>query len=267
MQWEFEGRMGFPGWHLECSAIALKTLGDTLDIHTGGIDHIPVHHTDEIAQSENFTGKKFSNYWLHANHITSEGRKISKSLDNGFTLQDLQERGFSPLDYKMLILQSHYQTESDFSFEALKSAKNRLKNWRNIAALRWQTYATDNDKQESLPSLATKKSLLEIINNNLDTPKTLSKIDEIFTDIINTPIDQISRSNLTDLLIFIDNLLGLDIIDSTPDISDENKREIIERFNARKQKDWQTSDQIRDELLSQNVLLRDTPTRTIWEYK
>ena len=267
MQWEFEGRMGFPGWHLECSAIALKTLGDTLDIHTGGIDHIPVHHTDEIAQSENFTGKKFSNYWLHANHITSEGRKISKSLDNGFTLQDLQERGFSPLDYKMLILQSHYQTESDFSFEALKSAKNRLKNWRNIAALRWQTYATDNDKQESLPSLATKKSLLEIINNNLDTPKTLSKIDEIFTDIINTQIDQISRSNLTDLLIFIDNLLGLDIIDSTPDISDENKREIIERFNARKQKDWQTSDQIRDELLSQNVLLRDTPTRTIWEYK
>ena len=138
MEWKYRDRMGFPGWHLECSAIALNTLGDTIDIHTGGIDHIPVHHTDEIAQSESYTGKEFANYWLHANHIHSEGQKISKSLGNGFTLSELKDKGFSPLDFKMLVLQSHYQTESDFNFDSLQAAKNRLKNWKNIAAVRWQ---------------------------------------------------------------------------------------------------------------------------------
>ena len=268
MQWDFEGKMGFPGWHLECSAIALSTLGDTLDIHTGGIDHIPVHHTDEIAQSENYTGKKFANYWLHANHITSEGRKISKSLDNGFTLQDLEKRGFTALDYKMLILQSNYQTESDFSFSALESAKNRLHNWKNIAALRWQIFSTEEkNNEESVPSLAVKKILLDIMNNNLDTPRTLSKIDEIFTEISNTPVDKISRTSFIDILEFIDNLLGLDNITNSPDINEDSKMKIIERFNARQEKNWARSDEVRDFLYEQGIVLRDTPNKTIWEYK
>ena len=265
MQWEFEGRMGFPGWHLECSAIALDTLGNTLDIHTGGIDHIHVHHTDEIAQSENYTGEKFSNYWLHANHITSEGRKISKSLDNGFTLKQLSERGYSALDYKMLVLQSHYQTESDFSFTALDSAKTRLHNWRNIAAMRWQVYNTKND-ESVLPSLASQKILLDIINQNLDTPKTLSKIDEIMTKISNAPSEKISTDNLSSLIKFIDDLLGLELESSTPDISDEQKRLILERRIARDSKDWAKSDEIRDELIEQGVKLRDSKDKTYWEY-
>ena len=263
MEWEYCGRMGFPGWHLECSAIAINTLGETIDIHTGGIDHIPVHHTDEIAQSETFTGKTFSNYWLHCNHMTSDGKKISKSLGNGFTLEQIISQGFSPMDFKMFVLQSQYRTESNFSFENLKSAQNRLKNWQNIANLRWQIKGSDGE----IPSLATKQAILEEVNDNLDTPKALAKIDEIFGEIIKANPEKLNYSNLLELLEFIDELLGLNLIASTPDISDEIKMQIIERTNARAEKNWAKSDEIRDELLSKNIILRDTPKKSFWEYR
>ena len=263
MEWEYCGRMGFPGWHLECSAIAINTLGETIDIHTGGIDHIPVHHTDEIAQSETFTGKTFSNYWLHCNHMTSDGKKISKSLGNGFTLEQIISQGFSPMDFKMFVLQSQYRTESNFSFENLKSAQNRLKNWQNIASLRWQVKGNDG----TIPSLATKQIILEEVNNNLDTPKALAKIDEIFGEIIKANPEKLNYSNLLELIEFIDELLGLNLTTSTPDIPDEIKMKIIERNNARAEKKWAKSDEIRDELLSKNIILRDTPKKSFWEYQ
>ena len=263
MEWEYCGRMGFPGWHLECSAIAINNLGETIDIHTGGIDHIPVHHTDEIAQSETFTGKTFSNYWLHCNHMTSDGKKISKSLGNGFTLEQIISQGFSPMDFKMFVLQSQYRTESNFSFENLKSAQNRLKNWQNIASLRWQVKGNDG----TIPSLATKQIILEEVNNNLDTPKALAKIDEIFGEIIKANPEKLNYSNLLELIEFIDELLGLNLTTSTPDIPDEIKMKIIERNNARAEKNWAKSDKIRDELLSKNIILRDTPKKSFWEYQ
>lgn len=263
MEWEYCGRMGFPGWHLECSAIAINTLGETIDIHTGGIDHIPVHHTDEIAQSETFTGKTFSNYWLHCNHMTSDSKKISKSLGNGFTLEQIISQGFSPMDFKMFVLQSQYRTESNFSFENLKSAQNRLKNWQNIASLRWQVKGNDG----TIPSLATKQIILEEVNNNLDTPKALAKIDEIFGEIIKANPEKLNYSNLLELIEFIDKLLGLNLTTSTPDIPDEIKMKIIERNNARAEKNWAKSDEIRDELLSKNIILRDTPKKSFWEYQ
>ena len=263
MEWEYCGRMGFPGWHLECSAIAINTLGETIDIHTGGIDHIPVHHTDEIAQSETFTGKTFSNYWLHCNHMTSDSKKISKSLGNGFTLEQIISQGFSPMDFKMFVLQSQYRTESNFSFKNLKSAQNRLKNWQNIASLRWQVKGNDG----TIPSLATKQIILEEVNNNLDTPKALAKIDEIFGEIIKANPEKLNYSNLLELIEFIDELLGLNLTTSTPDIPDEIKMKIIERNNARAEKKWAKSDEIRDELLSKNIILRDTPKKSFWEYQ
>ena len=263
MEWEYCERMGFPGWHLECSAIAINTLGETIDIHTGGIDHIPVHHTDEIAQSETFTGKTFSNYWLHCNHMTSEGKKISKSLGNGFTLEQIISQGFSPMDFKMFVLQSQYRTESNFSFENLKSAQNRLKNWQNIASLRWQVKGSDG----TIPSLATKQIILEEVNDNLDTPKALAKIDEIFGEIIKANPEKLNYDNLLELIEFIDELLGLNLITSTPDIPDEIKMKIIERTNVRAEKNWAKSDEIRDELLSKNIILRDTPKKSFWEYR
>jgi cysteine--tRNA ligase len=263
MEWEFRGRMGFPGWHLECSAIAINTLGETIDIHTGGIDHIPVHHTDEIAQSETFTGKTFSNYWLHCNHMKSEGQKISKSLGNGFNLEELKSRGFSPIDFKIFVLQSQYQTESNFNFESLQAAKNRLKNWQNVANMRWQIKGSEG----GIPSLAAKNAILEEINENLDTPKALAKIDEVFSEIIKASPEKLNHQNLIELLEFIDDLLGLNLLGSTPDIPDKIKQKIIERNASRAEKDWAKSDKIRDELLSKNIVLRDTPKKSFWEYK
>ena len=116
MRWDYLGRPGYPGWHLECSTIIDKELGSPIDIHTGGIDHIPVHHTNEIAQTYAMTGRSLAKYWLHCNFITIDGEKISKSLGNIYTLDDLEKRGFSAMDYKMWVLSGHYQGTRNFTF-------------------------------------------------------------------------------------------------------------------------------------------------------
>lgn len=265
-------RMGFPGWHLECSAMAMSLLGDTIDIHTGGIDHIPVHHTNEIAQSEAATGVPFAHYWLHNNHLKVGGTKISKSLGNGYTLDDLEAQGYSPLDYRMFILQSHYSNEGNFTFENLGAAKNRLQNWRHYAALRHQTHDTitdDGDKpsdERAVSLLATSGAVIEALNNNLNTAEALSIIDEAFSRLDGTSLDRIHRFGLVQLLETIDSVLGLNLSESTPDISDEQKQRIIERAHARSAKDWALSDKLRDELLAEGIEVRDTPYGSVWQY-
>lgn len=255
-----KSRPGFPGWHLECSAMALKLLGNTLDIHTGGIDHIPVHHTNEIAQSESATGVRFSNYWLHNNHLKVNGTKISKSLGNGFTLANLAERGFTPQDFRMFVLQGHYRSEGNFTFDNLEAAKNRLHHWRNVAALRHQT--ADGNKSLNIDA----EKLVELLNDDLNTPGALSYIDEIFSDIESRKLQSIDCASLQHLLDKIDELLGLNIVQSTPDITAEQKQLIDVRLRAREQKDWTQSDDIRDLLKKEGVTVRDTDSGCIWEY-
>lgn len=270
MEWEFKGRMGFPGWHLECSAMALSILGNTIDIHTGGIDHIPVHHTNEIAQSETATGKPFSNYWMHCDFLKVDGKKFSKSLGNGYTLEDLKERGFSPLDFRMFLLQGHYRTESNFTFENLQSAQNRLSHWKNVASLRHQIHdtiesdASRNQDEDTIAPYATSRAILEALNNDLSTPEALKIIDEVFAKIETKKMDDINAHSFNQLLETIDQILGLDLLGSTPDISDDLKQLIIERNIARKEKDWKKSDELRDELLKQGIALRDTNNQSIW---
>ncbi|HEU4830712.1 MAG TPA: cysteine--tRNA ligase [Candidatus Saccharimonadales bacterium] len=264
---------GFPGWHLECSAMALSILGNTLDIHTGGIDHIPVHHTNEIAQSESVTGVRFSNYWLHNNHLKVDGTKISKSLGNGYTLDDLAQRGFSPLDYRMFILQSHYRSEGNFTFENLTAAKNRLQNWKAAAVLRHQTHDTlrdDNEKstdERALSLYATSQAIVEALNDDLATPQALKIIDEAFSRLMTARTDDIHRRALINLLDTIDAVLGLQLIETTPDISDEAKQLILERHQAREAKSWGRSDELRDQLLSMGIEVRDTSSGSVWQYK
>lgn len=258
--------MGFPGWHLECSAMAMDILGNTLDIHTGGIDHIPVHHTNEIAQSEAVTGERFSNYWLHNNHLKVDGTKISKSLGNGFTLDDLAERGYSPLDYRMFVLQGQYRSEGNFTFENLTAAKNRLAHWRNVAALRHQTHESVSESNEMDPSPAAISAIREALNDDLNTPEALRIIDETFSYIESHSLDMVNHHTLVELLEAIDELLGLDLIHTTPDITDEQKQLIIERERARDAKDWRKSDELRDVLANDDIVARDTPAGTVWEY-
>lgn len=261
--------MGFPGWHIECSAMAIKYLGDTLDIHTGGIDHIPVHHTNEIAQSEAATGKRFANYWLHANFLLADGTKISKSLGNGYTLGNLSDKGYTAMDFRMFVLQSHYRTESNFTWDNLAAAKNRLLNWRNAAALRHQTHETlaqaqPNDKED--PTLAVIGAIREALNDDLNTPEALRLVDEMLTRLTTDKLDDIDHGHLVQFLEAVDEFLGLQLLQGTPDISDDDKHLIIERRRAREEKNWQRSDEIRDDLLSRGISLKDTPSTTIWQY-
>lgn len=265
-------KMGFPGWHLECSAIALNILGETIDIHTGGIDHIPVHHTNEIAQSETATGQKFSNYWLHNNFMTVDGTKISKSLGNGYTLEDLEDRGFSAIDFRMLVLQSHYRSQVNFTFDNLEAAKNRLNNWRSIACLRHQVHDTiisdeeRNQNFDTVPNYATSMAIIEALNNDLGTPEALKIIDESFSIIQNANFNEINHDALNQLINNVDELLGLKLAESTPDISDEAKQIIIARKNARIDKNWEKSDELRDKLNKIGIAIRDTNHDTIWNY-
>lgn len=257
--------MGFPGWHLECSTMAMSILGDTLDIHTGGIDHIPVHHTNEIAQSEASSGKQFSRFWLHNNHLKVDGTKISKSLGNGYTLQDLEAKGFSALDFRMFILQGQYQNEGNFTFDNLTAAQNRLKHWKEIAALRHQVHQKlSND--DTIPSLALSKLLLEALNDNLNTPEALRIVDEAFSELESRPLTDIDKHVFNEILGFIDDILGLQIVPSTPDIDDDNKQLIVERSRARESKDWEKSDKLRDELATKGISVSDRPDGTIWSY-
>lgn len=263
--------MGFPGWHLECSVMAMAKLGNTLDIHTGGIDHIQIHHTNEIAQSEAITGVRFSNYWLHNNHLKVNGTKISKSLGNGYKLQDLEEKGFTPMDFRMFVLQGNYRNEGNFTFENLEGAKNRLQNWMNIAALRHQIHDTLQDENENdtndraVPVYATSQAIIEALNNDLGTPEALKIVDEAFSEVSKARLSNINREALLQLLETIDSTLGLQLIDSTPDISDQQKQLIIERNRAREEKDWKKSDELRNKLIKSGIKIRDTEKSSIWE--
>lgn len=263
---------GFPGWHLECSAMAMSLLGTTIDIHTGGIDHIPVHHTNEIAQSEAASGQPFAHYWLHNNHLKVNGTKISKSLGNGYTLQELEDRGYSPLDLRMFILQSHYRTEGNFTFGNLDAARNRRLHWRTIAALRHQSHDTLTPDQQveaeskSVSLYAAGTAVLEALSDDLNTPAAMSLVEAAFDEVHAQTLVSLHDHAFVTFLEKLDTLFGLKLLDTTPDITDEQKRLIIERTRAREAKDFQRSDELRDLLEKEGIAVRDTPSGPIWEY-
>ena len=248
MQWEYEGRMGYPGWHLECATIIHEKLGEPIDIHCGGIDHIPVHHTNEIAEIEAAYGKKMANYWLHNNFITIDGEKISKSIGNVYYFEDLKERGYSHMDYKMWVLQGHFQSERNFSFNDLNAAKQRLLNYRNFAALRWQKDATDLN--------SVRDAVMRQLNNNMNSAGAFAEIDKAIN--ANVPDEEFVK--------FLDDAFGLGILDSTPDISDDLKEKITERAKAKNERDFVKADALRDEIAREGIVLLDSVDGSIWQY-
>lgn len=244
MRWNYLGRPGYPGWHLECSTIIDKELGGPIDIHTGGMDHIPVHHTNEIAQTYAMTGRELAKYWLHCNFITIDGEKVSKSLGNVYTLDDLAERGFSPMDFKMWVLSGHYQGTRNFTFESLEAAHNRRLKWRNRIALCCQ-----NCKPENTGAFS---KVLNAVNDNLNSPEAFAVID-------NSELDYDDWKK-------VDELFGLNLIIDTPEIDGVLKELIEKRKLAREQKDWAESDRLRDELAIHGIGIKDTPDGQVWEY-
>ncbi|MBQ3305895.1 cysteine--tRNA ligase [Candidatus Saccharibacteria bacterium] len=246
MNWEYNGRAGYPGWHLECAAISHAKLGFPLDIHTGGIDHIPIHHTNEIAEAEAAYGVLMSRFWTHCNFITIDGEKISKSLGNIYTLADLAERGFSPLDFKLWVLQGHYQGTRNFNFDDLAAAKSRRLKWRNLVARTYQFAEKENSQNDF------KEKILELVSNNLSSPEAFAEIDG-------------ADLSLSDWQ-FVDKLFGLDLVATSPDVSAEVLPLIEARETARSEKNFAAADKIRDDLAAKNITVLDTPSGPIWQY-
>lgn len=264
---EHEGKSmrGRPGWHIECSAMSVKHLGQPFDIHTGGIDLVFPHHENEIAQSTaDGQPEKLANYFMHNCHLLVNCEKMAKSKGNFYTLRDVEFNGYSALDFRMLILQSHYQTPSNFSWDNLKSARNRLMKWRAVAELRHQLpKVANNDPQETVIDNLLLEAVKALVECNLNTPEALKYIDEAF-DVASGDPSSYSIDSVLKLIEFVDRNLGLALEDTTPDISDDIKEQIQLRSVVRANGDYAKSDEIRDKLLSQGIKLNDIPDGVIW---
>lgn len=265
--WPFEldgnDLLGRPGWHIECSVMSVNNLGQPFDIHTGGVDLIFPHHENEIAQSTAGKGDIYAKYFIHNEHLLVDGKKMSKSLGNFYTLQDIRERGYDPLAFRLMMLQSHYRSQSNFTWENLDAAQNRLKNWRATADLVYQETMDYELVQEEFDKIIN--PLVAALSNDLDTVSALAYIDEEFTK-AQKQADTADRNYLllNFLIETIKNTLGIDLLEGKSDISNEQKQLIEDRERAREAKDWAASDAIRDELKLQGIDVRDTPHGTIW---
>ncbi len=257
--WESRWGNGFPGWHVECSAMAMASLGKTIDIHTGGIDHIHTHHNAEIAQSEAATGKQFVNHWMHSEFITIDNTKISKSLGNTLTLAYLTEKGFSADDYRYLLLTVHYRSPLNFSFESLTAAKNALTRLKQLLYVEYKNAA-------SRPNAAYEARFTEAINDDLDTPKVIALLWELIKD------DNLDNATKCATLKSFDLVLGIGLDDPTEDalfalgvISAEDIPEEItellqQREAARIAHNWDESDRLRQFIQLKGYQIEDTPT-------
>lgn len=259
--WDSDWGKGFPGWHIECSAMAFSTLGKQIDIHTGGVDNMPTHHNGEIAQCESATGKQFSQYWMHSEHIQIDNEKIAKSEGNGIILKNLLDKGYSGADYRYWILQGHYRTKINFSYEALDAAKQALTRLKRLIFSDWKDErgTLNTDKQLELVS---------IINQDLDTPKLIAWMHDIIKD------DSLSKGERKTLVLECDALLGLGLSDDPEEglaslghiafnTLPENIQDMIDqREVARVAQNWQEADQLRDALKLQGYEVTDAPEGT-----
>jgi len=249
-EWNSPWGLGFPGWHLECSAMSMKYLGNNFDIHTGGEDHVPIHHTNEIAQSEAATGKKFVNYWLHGAFLIHKGEKVSKSKGGLYTVSELEDLGFEPLHFRYLSLLTHYRKQLSFSLDNLDSAKNayeRMK--RKVVELKGQSHK-GNDYVEKY-----EKKFIAAFNDDLNIPKALDIFWQVLDDFNFEPKKKLK------LLEKFDSVLGLGIMDMKEEdvkITAEIKKLINAREYARKKKMWAEADVLRQRIREKGFVLEDT---------
>jgi len=256
--WDSSWGKGFPGWHIECSAMAFATLGKQIDIHTGGIDNIATHHNGEIAQSEAATGKQFARYWMHGEHMQIENGKIGKSLGNAINLRNLLDRGFTGDDYRYLLLMTHYRSPLNFSFESLKSAKTALFRLKRHVYEDYKNTATK-------PDVAYLEKFTLALNNDLDTPKAIALIWELVKDdnLANSvkcatlkEFDKVLQIGLSDEL--DDAMFKLGVVPEA-DIPAEIQELIDAREAARIARNWDESDRLRSLLNFKGYAIEDTP--------
>jgi cysteinyl-tRNA synthetase len=257
--WESSWGKGFPGWHIECSGMSMKFLGEQFDIHTGGIDHIPVHHSNEIAQSSCVTGKKPATYWLHNEFLNIAGEKMARSGDKAITLSTLTEKGFSAMEYRLLCLQSHYRSPINFSFEILEQQKQALYALykKIIPVLPLYNLYKQEGKEISLHF-----EMLSALCDDLNTSKALAIFNETMKN------EQLLESEKISLLYTFEELFGipLSVLDlekqaqeaiAISQLPDVIQNLINERLVARLEQDWQTSDSLRDQIFSLGFTIKD----------
>ncbi len=257
MKWDSFFGKSYPGWHLECSAMGYKYLGENFDIHTGGVDHIPIHHENEIAQSQGFSGKIPANYWMHVEFLQINGGKMSKSLNNLYTLKDLQEKGYEPLVYRMFNYTSNYRAQINFTFEAMDAAKVALNRLREGYIKHGE--GLDDISDDEIKDYEEK--FLEAINDDLNMPIAMS----VVWDVIKNPK---KSKKMQELLLKFDEVLGLNIKEYKKQeniLPDEIKDLVNKRNEARKEKNWSESDRIRDLLIEKGYIVKDSKEGTIVE--
>ena len=257
LKWDSPFGKGYPGWHIECSGISLKYLGEYLDIHCGGVDNIFPHHTNEIAQSESYIGHEWCKYWVHGEHLNDASGKMSKSKGKVLTVSFLEEEGFNPLSYRFMVLQSHYRKQLTFSFESLKGAENAYKKLKSkIASLKTE----GNIDENVLETYVTK--FKECLEDDMNTANAITLLYDLLKDSTNdtTKIKVIEE---------MDKVLSLDLLKKEEKNIDEAyiKEMIAKRNDAKKNKDYALADSIRNELASMGIILKDTRDGTIYEVK
>ncbi len=264
--WEFEldghDLLGRPGWHIECSVMSVDNLGQPFDIHTGGVDNIFPHHENEIAQST--AGQDdpiYAKHFVHNDHLLVDGKKMAKSAQNFFTLRDIRERGFDPRAFRLLVLQSHYRSQTNFTWESLAAAQTRLRELQAFADLRWQPLGNTTEPMNA-DFKVYETMMLQALQDDLATPKLLATLSTLLGQTDQTII-RMHTDAFTDLLEFLDNVLGLQLLAST-DITDEQQQLIAQRQTARDSQDWTASDRLRDQLQTQGIAIHDTPHGQTW---
>lgn len=253
MEWDSPWGTGFPGWHIECSAIIKENLGDSIDIHCGGVDHIPVHHTNEIAQSESVTGQPLAQIWMHAEFLLVDGGKMAKSEGNVYTLADLKEKGFDPLALRMLTYTAHYRSKLNFTWDGLTAAQKSLDKLR-------RTFHAALEADETDAVRGYQERFQQQLLDDLNTPRALAVLWEAL-DSLQTPEEKRA------FLEYIDVVLSLDLahVVLQPEIPAGVQQLVTERDAARASRDWAVSDALRTQLENQGYTVQDTPEGTVIE--
>jgi len=260
MEWDSPWGVGFPGWHLECSAMSMKYLGETFDIHCGGIDHPPIHHTNEIAQSEAATGKKFVDYWLHGAFLAfGKGVRMGKSEGNIITVKDLIAEGYGPLAFRYLCLTAHYRSELIFTKESLQAAQNALSTLREHAQKLGENHR--EKKEWSKEAQEYREQFLAAVNDDLNMPEALAIAWKLVRE-----EEEVDDEDKHRLLLEFDRLFALDLGKEAirKELPKEAEELIRRREEARKAKDWKTADSIRVQLRTMGIIIEDTATGVKW---
>lgn len=270
MVWDSPWGRGYPGWHIECSAMSMKFLGEHFDIHCGGIDHINVHHTNEIAQSEAATGRKWVNYWIHGEFLVLSKAKMAKSAGNFLTLDDIVKKGYEPLDYRYFCLTGHYRSQLQFSWESLDSSRNARLNLIEKVKSCFEEASKKAAEPANLSEYAGKiaADFKDSLEDDLNCPKALAVVWTMLKD------SKISPEEKLYLALEFDKVMGFSLSEAINKESDKTIDSEIsnliaslikEREEARKNRDFKRSDVIRDKLKELGVEIKDTPAGTVWK--